>query len=88
MSESYPLAQGPAELEELVTRARRGHGRVNLTDDDTTVAVIIPLADYQELQAAADQADLAEAEAVKSRGEWISHADALKMLEIGDADPS
>ena len=88
MSESYSLAEGPAKLEMLVTRATDAHERVDLTDDDTTVAVIISLADYQELQAAADQADIAEAEAIKARGEWVSHEEALKLLEIGEPDPS
>jgi PHD/YefM family antitoxin component YafN of YafNO toxin-antitoxin module len=88
MSESYSLAQGPAELEALVARAAGAHERVDLTEDDTTVAVIISLADYQEMQAAMDQADIAEAEAIKARGEWISHEEAMRLLEIDEPDPS
>ena len=88
MSESYPLAHGPAELEELVLRARQEHGRVELTEEDATVAVIISLADYQELQDAADQADIAAAEAVKKQGNWIEDEEAMRLLEMDDADPS
>jgi len=88
MSESYSLAEGPTELGALVARAAGAHERVDLTDDDTTVAVIISLADYQELQAAADQADIAEAEAIKARGEWISHEEAMRLLELDEPDPS
>lgn len=88
MSESYSLAHGPAELEALVARAAGTHERVDLTDDHTTVAVIISLADYQELQAAADQADIAEAEAIKARDEWVSHEEAMRLLEIDEPDPS
>ncbi len=82
MSESYSLAEGPADLEELVTRASRRHEQVNLIEDDATIAVIVPLAEFQELQRAADEADLAEAEAVKARGgPWIAHADVVAMME-------
>ncbi|RZT13481.1 antitoxin Phd_YefM of type II toxin-antitoxin system [Kribbella sp. VKM Ac-2569] len=88
MSDSYSLADGPAELGALVARAAGAHERVDLTDEDTTVAVIISLADYQEMQAVVDQADIAEAEAIKARGEWISHEDAVRLLEIGEPDPS
>jgi PHD/YefM family antitoxin component YafN of YafNO toxin-antitoxin module len=86
MSESYSLAHGPAELEEIVVRASHQHEQVNLTDEDGTVAVIVPLAEFQELQRAADEADLAEAETVKAQGgPWIPHADVVAMLERDDA---
>jgi PHD/YefM family antitoxin component YafN of YafNO toxin-antitoxin module len=86
MSESYSLAEGPADLEELVTRASRRHEQVNLIEDDATIAVIVPLAEFQELQRAADEADIAEAEAIKAQdGPWIPHAEVVAMLE-DDAD--
>ncbi|MDX6248357.1 MAG: hypothetical protein QOF10_1717 [Kribbellaceae bacterium] len=89
MSESYSLAHGPAELEELVTQASRRHEQVNLTDDDTTIAVIVPLAEFQELQRAADEADIAEAEAIKAKGgRWIPHAEVVAMLELDNSDPA
>ncbi|TDO52680.1 antitoxin Phd_YefM of type II toxin-antitoxin system [Kribbella sp. VKM Ac-2527] len=87
MSESYSLADGPAELEALVARAADAHERVDLTEDDTTVAVIISLTDYQELQDAVDQADIAEAEAVKAAdGPWIPHEEVVAMLERDDSE--
>jgi prevent-host-death family protein len=88
MSESYSLDNGPAELEELVTRASQRHEQVNLVEDGTTIAVVVPLAEFQALQRLEDEADIAEAEAIKQRGEWISHEEALRILEIGAPDPS
>jgi prevent-host-death family protein len=87
MSESYSLADGPADLEALVARAAHTHDHVNLTDEDTTVAVIISLSDYQELQAAADEADIAEAMAIKAQGgPWIPHEEVVALLGLEDAE--
>jgi PHD/YefM family antitoxin component YafN of YafNO toxin-antitoxin module len=87
MSESYSLANGPAELEELVTRASRRHEQVNLIEDGATIAVVVPLAEYQALQRLEDEADIAEAEAIKaSEGRWIPHAEVVAMLESDAAD--
>ena len=87
MSESYSLAHGPAELEELVARASHQHEQVNLTDAEGTVAVIVPLAEFQELQRAADEADIAEADAIKAKGgPWIPHEEVVAMLDLDATD--
>lgn len=87
MSESYSLAHGPSELEELVVRASHQHEQVNLTGDKGTVAVIVPLAEFQELQRAADEADLAEAEAIKAKGgPWIAHEEVVALFDVDAAD--
>lgn len=87
MSESYSLAEGPADLEELVTRASHRHEQVNLTGDAGTVAVIVPFAEFQELQRVADEADLAEAEAIKAKGgPWISHEEVVALLDLDATD--
>ena len=87
MSESYSLSHGPTELHDLVAQATRRHEQVNLTEDEATIAVVVPLAEFQELQRAADEADIAEAEAIKARGgPWIPHEDVVALLDQDGAD--
>lgn len=84
MTASYPLPESDdsGELGRLAARARADE-RVVLTDHGTPVAAIVSLQDLRDLQAT-DEADIAEAEAAMTSGEWIPHAEVMKMVGFDD----
>jgi prevent-host-death family protein len=82
MSETYSLTNARTRLGELINRVRFGHERIAVTEHGTPVAVIISVEDLADLQATADAADIAAAEAIKARGEeGIPHAQVMAALD-------
>jgi prevent-host-death family protein len=86
MGDAYTLTNARSRLGELVNRARFGRDRVILTEHGHPVAAIISVEDLAELQAAADEADVAAAAAVQAdRETGIPHAEVEAALDAMDA---
>jgi prevent-host-death family protein len=86
MTEVYPLTNARSRLGELVNRARFGRERVILTEHGTPVAALISVDELAELQATADEADIAVAARVKAAGHsGIPHEEVMAAFDALDA---
>lgn len=86
MAEVFPLTNARSRLGELVRRARFGRERLVISEHGRPVAAIISVDELAELQAAADAADLARAEAVRAQGlPGIPHQQVVAAMAALDA---
>jgi prevent-host-death family protein len=69
MALEVPLPQARHHLDELVARAHQDHERILLTEHGKPTAVLISVAELDELQYAQDLADIALCEAIKAKNE-------------------
>jgi prevent-host-death family protein len=88
MALEFPLPQARHQLDELVTRAYQDHERIVLTEHGKPTAVLISVAELDELQHAQDLADIALCEAIKAKNEsGLSHQEFMAALDAEDSGP-
>jgi prevent-host-death family protein len=86
MALEFPLPQARHQLDELVTRAHQDHERIVLTEHGVPTAVLISLAELDELQRAQDLADIALCEAIKAESEpGLPHEEFMAALDAEDS---
>jgi prevent-host-death family protein len=78
---TYTMTDVARRAAELVNEARYGQQPVTITDHGKPAAVMISPELMKRYQALEDAADLAEIEAIKTRGPvWVSNDDAQRMM--------
>jgi prevent-host-death family protein len=78
---TYTMTDVARRAAELVNEARYGQQPVTITDHGKPAAVMISPELMKRYQALEDAADLAEIEAIKTRGPvWVSNDDAQQMM--------
>jgi len=83
---TLPLPEARDHLDELVARARRNNERIVLTEDGEPTAVLISVAELDELQRAQDLADIALCEAITAKNEPGSpHDEFMAALEAEES---
>lgn len=86
MALEFPLPQARHHLDELVARAHQDHERIVLTEHGKPTAVLISVAELDELQYAQDQADIALCEAIKAKDEpGLPHEAFMAVLDAEDS---
>ena len=89
MALTLPLPEARDHLDELVARAQHNHERIVLTEHGEPTAVLISVAELEELQRAQDLADIALCEAVKAKNEpGLPHDEFMAALEAEDSSLS
>jgi len=89
MALTLPLPEARDHLDELVARAQHNHERIVLTDHGEPTAVLISVAELDELQHAQDLADIALCEAIKAKNEpGLPHNEFMATLEAEESSPS
>ncbi len=89
MALKFPLPEARHHLDELVARAQRDHERIVLTEHGEPTAVLISVAELDELQHAQDLADIALCEAIKAKNEpGLSNEEFMAALEAEDSSLS
>jgi prevent-host-death family protein len=87
MALEFSLPQARHHLDELVARAHQDHERIVLTEHGKPTAVLISVAELDELQYAQDLADIALCEAIKAKNEVGSpHEEFMAALDAEDPD--
>ena len=85
MALEFPLPQARHHLDELVARAHQDHERIVLTEHGKPTAVLISVAELDELQYAQDLADIALCEAIKAKNEvGLPHEEFMAALDAED----
>jgi antitoxin YefM len=86
MALTLPLPEARDHLDELVARAQHNHERIVLTEHGEPTAVLISVAELDELQHAQDLADIALCEAIKARNEpGLPHGEFMAALEAEES---
>jgi prevent-host-death family protein len=86
MALHFPLPEARHHLDELVARAQHEHERIVLTEHGKPTAVLISVAELDELQQAQDLADIALCEAIKSKNEsGLPHEEFMAALDAEDS---
>jgi antitoxin YefM len=86
MALTFPLPEARHHLDELVARTQRDHERIVLTEDGKPTAVLISVAELDELQHAQDLADIALCEAIKAKNEpGLPHDEFIAELDAEDS---
>ena len=86
MALTFPLPEARDHLDELVARAQHDHERIVLTEDGEPTAVLISVAELDELQHAQDLADIALCEAIKAKNEpGLTHHEFMAALDAGES---
>lgn len=86
MALEFPLPDARQHLDEIVARAQRDHERIVLTEHGKPTAVLISVAELDELQQAQDLADIALCEAIKSKNEpGLTHEQFMAALDAEDS---
>jgi prevent-host-death family protein len=82
MALEFSLPQARHHLDELVARAHQDHERIVLTEHGKPTAVLISVAELDELQYAQDLADIALCEAIKAKNEvGLPHEEFMAALQ-------
>jgi prevent-host-death family protein len=85
MALEFSLPQARHHLDELVARAHQDHERIVLTKHGKPTAVLISVAELDELQHAQDRADIALCEAIKAKNEaGLPHEEFMAALDAED----
>jgi prevent-host-death family protein len=69
MTLKFQLRQARHHLDELVACVQHDHERIVLTDGDEPIAVLISVAELDQLQRVQDLADIALCEAIKAKND-------------------
>jgi prevent-host-death family protein len=86
MALTFPLPEARHHLDELVARAQRDHERIVLTEHGKPTAVLISVAELDELQHAQDLADIALCEVIKAKNEpGLPHERFMAALDAEDS---
>jgi prevent-host-death family protein len=86
MALTLPLPEARDHLDELVARAQHNNERIVLTEHGEPTAVLISVAELDELQQAQDLADIALCEAIKSKNEsGLPHEEFMAALDAEDS---
>jgi prevent-host-death family protein len=89
MALTLPLPEARDHLAELVARAQHNNERIVLTEHGEPTAVLISVAELDELQHAQDLADIALCEAIKARNEpGLPHVEFMAALEAEESSLS
>ena len=77
-----PLSQFRSGLTECITKTRRTHRPIVITQNGTSSSVLIDVGDYEALMETLEVVrDVRKAEAQIERGEVMSHADFVSNLK-------
>ena len=86
MALEFPLPEARHHLDELVARAHQDQERIVLTEHGKPAAVLISVADLDELQHAQDLADIALCEAIKAKNQsGLPHEEFMAALDAEDS---
>jgi antitoxin YefM len=89
MALRLPLPEARDHLDELVARAQHNHERIVLTENGEPTAVLISVAELDELQHAQDLADITLCESIKAKSEpGLPHDEFMAALEAEETSPS
>jgi prevent-host-death family protein len=86
MALTLPLPEARDHLDELVARAQHNHERIVLTEHGEPIAVLISVAELDELQHAQDLADIALCEAIKAKNQpGLPHDEFMAALDAEES---
>jgi prevent-host-death family protein len=86
MALTLPLPEAREHLDELVARAQHNNERIVLTEHGEPTAVLISVAELDELQHSQDLADIALCEAINAKNEsGLPHDEFMAALEAEES---